>query len=117
MKEQLSSLFIVYFSKGSVEGDDFSSEILFSYSSNILFKFVRTSVISLPSARESLDQKRDKVHGNYFSNLSATLDTLFSYRFTNSCYPWDHPDCEHAFLAQDHHKEGVIEGQFIRKSK
>ena len=73
--------------------------------------------VSLPSARESLDQKRDKVHGNYFSNLSATLDTLFSYRFTNSCYPWDHPDCEHAFLAQDHHKEGVIEGQFIRKSK
>ena len=73
--------------------------------------------VSLPSARESLEQKRDKVHGTYFSNLSETLDTLFSYRFTNSCYPWDHPDCEHAFLAQDHHKEGVIEGQFIRKSK
>ena len=73
--------------------------------------------VSLPSARESLEQKRDKVHGTYFSNLSETLDTLYSYRFTNSCYPWDHPDCEHAFLAQDHHKEGVIEGQFIRKSK
>ena len=72
--------------------------------------------VSLPSARETLEQKREKVHGTYFSNLSETLDTLFSYRFTNSCYPWDHPDCEHAFLAQDHHKEGVIEGQFIRKS-
>ena len=73
--------------------------------------------VSLPSARESLDQKRDKVHKIYFASLSEHLDKLFAYRFKNSCYPWDNPNCEHAFLAQDHHKEGVIEGQFIRKSK
>ena len=73
--------------------------------------------VSLPSARESLDQKRDKVHEIYFASLSEHLDKLFAYRFKNSCYPWDNPNCEHAFLAQDHHKEGVVEGQFIRKSK
>ena len=73
--------------------------------------------VSLPSARETLEEKREKVHGTYLANLSETLDKLFAYRFKNSCYPWDNPNCEHAFLAQDHHKEGVIEGEFIRKSK
>ena len=39
--------------------------------------------VSLPSARETLEQKREKVHGTYLANLSETLDKLFAYRFKN----------------------------------
>ena len=42
------SLFVVYSSKSSVEGEDFSFESILAISSNVLFKFVRTSVILLP---------------------------------------------------------------------
>ena len=42
------------------------------------------------------------------------LDKVFVYKVNNGCYPWQHKT-KHAFLAQDHHQEGVQEGQFIRK--
>ena len=46
--KQLFCLFVIYFSKSCVEGDDFSSERVFSNFSNISFKIVRASIISLP---------------------------------------------------------------------
>ena len=69
--------------------------------------------VALPSRIESLDVKREKVHSVAFANLESTLDKVFIYKVTNGCYPWKHKNCKHAFLAQDHHKEGVQEGQFI----
>lgn len=71
--------------------------------------------VALPSKVESLDVKRGKVHSVALKNLSTSLDKIFMYKVTNNCYPWEHKSCKHAFLAQDHHLEGVQEGQFIRK--
>ena len=72
------------------------------------------SSVSLPSRTESLSVKRDKVHDVAMSTLADTLDKVFMYKVANSCYPWQHKNCSHAFLAQDHHMEGVKEGEFIR---
>ncbi len=71
--------------------------------------------VSLPSKVESLSVKREKVHGTYLQNLADNLDLVFMYKVKNGCYAFQHPKCNHAFLAQDHHQEGVQEGQFIRK--
>jgi hypothetical protein len=70
--------------------------------------------VSLPSRTESLSVKRDKVHGVALNTLATTLDKVFMYKVANGCYPWQHRNCDHAFLAQDHHMEGVKEGEFIR---
>ena len=72
------------------------------------------SSVSLPSRVESLEVKREKVHGVALNNLGECLDKVFMYKVANGCYPWQHKKCQHAFLAQDHHKEGVQEGEFIR---
>ena len=72
--------------------------------------------VSLPSKVESLSVKREKVHGTFLQNLADNLDEVFTYKIKNGCYAFQHPNCDHAFLAQDHHKEGVQEGEFIRKS-
>lgn len=70
--------------------------------------------VSKPSRVESLEVKREKVHTVVLPTLSETLDKVFMYKVANGCYPWQHKKCQHAFLAQDHHQEGVQEGQFIR---
>ena len=72
--------------------------------------------VALPSKTESLSVKRDKVHDVFLTNLSQNLDSVFMYKVKNGCYAWEHQNCDHAFLAQDHHMEGVQEGEFIRKS-
>jgi len=71
--------------------------------------------VALPSRVESLDVKREKVHTVVLPGLSESLDKVFMYKVANGCYPWQHKKCQHAFLAQDHHTEGVQEGMFIRK--
>ncbi len=69
--------------------------------------------VSLPSRVESLDVKRAKVHGVSMEALYDVLDRIRIYHAVNGHYPTQHPNCKHAFLAQDHHTEGVQEGQFI----
>ena len=69
--------------------------------------------VGLPSRIESLDVKREKVHSVFLSNLESALDKVFMYKVANGCYPWKHSKCQHAFLAQDHHKEEVQSGEFI----
>ena len=71
--------------------------------------------VSLPSKTESLSVKREKVHDVFLTNLADSLDKIFMYKVKNGCYAFQHRNCNHAFLAQDHHQEGVQEGQFIRK--
>ena len=72
--------------------------------------------VGMPSARESLKVKREKVHTIVLPSLSDQLDKVFIYKVANGCYPWQHSNCDHAFLAQDNHQEDVQEGEFIRKS-
>jgi hypothetical protein len=69
--------------------------------------------VQLPSRVESLDVKREKVHSVFLDTLATSLDKVFMYKVANGCYPWQHKNCKHAFLAQDHHQEGVQEGEFI----
>ena len=71
--------------------------------------------VSLPSKVESLSVKREKVHDVFLTNLADSLDKIFMYKVKNGCYAFQHRNCNHAFLAQDHHTEGVQEGQFILK--
>ena len=76
--------------------------------------------VDTPSRVESLEVKRGKVHSVLLENLSEMVDKLVEYKFGkmgqmgNGCYPWQHKNCQHAFLAQDFHKEDVAAGQFIR---
>ena len=70
--------------------------------------------VALPSKVEPLSVKREKVHETYLQNLADNLDEVFHYKIKNGCYAFQHPKCTHVFLAQDHHKEGVQEGEFIR---
>jgi hypothetical protein len=69
--------------------------------------------VGLPSRVESLDVKRKKVHEVALTNLGNSLDKVFMYKVANGCYPWQHRNCKHAFLAQDHHQEDVQGGQFV----
>jgi hypothetical protein len=69
--------------------------------------------VSLPSRVESLDIKRKKVHNVALQNLAENLDKIRIYHAVNGFYPFQHPKCQHAFLAQDHHQEDVQAGQFI----
>jgi hypothetical protein len=71
--------------------------------------------VSLPSRVESLDVKRKKVHDVALQYLAENLDKIRIYHAVNGFYPFQHPKCQHAFLAQDHHQEDVQAGQFIRK--
>lgn len=70
--------------------------------------------VSLPSRVESLDVKRQKVHDVALKNLGTSLDRVFMYKVANGCYPWQHRNCKHSFLAQDHHQEDVQGAQFVR---
>ena len=72
--------------------------------------------VPLPSRTESLNIKRGKVHDVFLNNLADILDENSIYKLKNGCYAFQHPNCDHAFLAQDHHTEGVSEGEFIKKS-
>ena len=62
---------------------------------------------------KELDRRRKKFINEDLVSLSNTLDDLQEYKGRMRCYPWEHPDCEHAFLAQDHHQEYPEDGQFI----
>lgn len=72
--------------------------------------------VPLPSRTESLNIKREKVHGTFLQNLADNLDEVFTYKIKNGCYAFQHPNCDHVFLAQDHENEDVNAGEFIRKS-
>ena len=69
--------------------------------------------VGLPSKVEDLSTKRNKVHNVYFNRLGVDCRKLFHYFVSNGCLPWEHKNCEHAYLAQEI-SEGVEEGKFIR---
>ena len=69
--------------------------------------------VGLPSKVEDLSTKRNKVHNVYFPRLSKDCRDLFHYYVANGCFPWEHKNCQHAYLAQEV-SEGVEEGKFIR---
>jgi len=71
--------------------------------------------VGTPTRVESLEVKRSKVHTVVLPQLAEDLDKLAIYKVVNGCYPWEHKNCQHAYLAQDFHQEDVISGQFIRK--
>ena len=68
--------------------------------------------VGLPSKVEDLSTKSNKVHNVYFPRLSKDCRDLFHYYVANGCFPWEHKNCQHAYLAQEV-SEGVEEGKFI----
>ena len=70
--------------------------------------------VGVPTKKQSLDHKRKLVKSNKFKEMSKTADNLRIYHAHHGHYQWEHPDCEHAFLAQDRENEDVDGGQFIR---
>ena len=70
------------------------------------------SSTSLPSGKQTLQDKRENSL-IFFKNIGSRLDKLFMYKISNNCYPWEHINCQHAWLAQDHNTEDVKGGQFI----
>ena len=70
--------------------------------------------VEIPSSQQSLDVKRNNIHTYFLPNLSKELDELFKYKIEYGCYAWDHPNCQHAFPAQDHIDEHPKDYEFIR---
>jgi len=69
--------------------------------------------VTTPSIKQSLNDKRNNVHDYFLTQLSSYIDALTIYKVKHKCYPYEHPDCRHAFPAQDHMQEDVEGGQFI----
>ena len=70
--------------------------------------------VELPSTQQPLDYKRDNVHTYSLPTLSKEIDELSKYKIEYGCYAWDHPNCQHAFPAQDHVDENPEDYEFIR---
>jgi|TARA_R100000030_G_scaffold66914_1_gene50996 hypothetical protein len=69
--------------------------------------------VTTPSNKHPLIKKRKDIHEYHLKQLSSKIDKLGIYKFRHGCYPWEHPDCRHAFPAQDHMQEDVNGGEFI----
>lgn len=61
--------------------------------------------VEKPSRTESLQTKREKVFDTMLKNTKDDIDTLMMYKFQKGYYPWDNPECQHTFVAQDTHNE------------
>lgn len=64
-----------------------------------------TFSVDKPTRNESIDTKRSKVMETAIKNTSDDLFTIMSYKMQHGYYPWDHPGCQHMFVAQDTHNE------------
>ena len=61
-----------------------------------------------------LDRRRKKfIEEDLYKDLTTTLDDIFEYKVRMGCYGYQHPKCQHSFLAQDHYQEYPEDGQFI----
>ena len=70
--------------------------------------------VEIPSSQQPLEIKRNNVHDYFLPNLKKELNKLFKYKVDHECYPWEHPNCQHAFPAQDHTDENPEDHEFIR---
>ena len=62
--------------------------------------------VKVPTGKETLDTKREKVFSTYLPRLEERI--LFMTGLTEmhrALFPWNHPDAEHRFVAQDNNKE------------
>ena len=71
--------------------------------------------VDISNCKDSNDlkKKRKKVIEEELKTVADKLDDLYEFRFRMGYYSFMSPDCQHAFLAQDHQQEYPEDGQFI----
>jgi hypothetical protein len=73
----------------------------------------------VPSNNQTLAQKRESGNKLVSEEVASVVDQLVEYKYGKAGqigmghYPWQHPDCVHAWMAQDCENEDVKGGQFI----
>ena len=62
--------------------------------------------VEVPTGKETLDSKREKVFSTWLPRLEDKLMNLSGQtEMHRANFPWNHPDAEHRFVAQDNNKE------------
>tara|TARA_Y100001951_G_C11260195_1_gene252018 strand:+ start:78 stop:1154 length:1077 start_codon:yes stop_codon:yes gene_type:complete len=67
---------------------------------NIIFS------VTVPKGKETLDSKREKVFSTFIPSVEDRIMTTMGLgEMHRATFPWNHPDAEHRFVAQDNNKE------------
>ena len=67
---------------------------------NIIFS------VTVPKGKETLDSKREKVFSSFIPSVEDRMMTTMGLgEMHRATFPWNHPDAEHRFVAQDNNKE------------
>jgi len=62
--------------------------------------------VDVPTGKETLDSKREKVFSSWLPRLEDKLMNISGQtEMHRASFPWNHPDAEHRFVAQDNNKE------------
>ena len=62
--------------------------------------------VTVPKGKETLDSKREKVFSTFIPSVEdRMMITMGLGERHRDMFPWNHPDAEHRFVAQDNNKE------------
>ena len=62
--------------------------------------------VTVPKGKETLDSKREKVFSTFIPSVEDRIMTTMGLgEIHRDMFPWNHPDAEHRFVAQDNNKE------------
>ena len=62
--------------------------------------------VTVPKGKETLDSKREKVFSTFIASVEdRMMITMGLGERHRDMFPWNHPDAEHRFVAQDNNKE------------
>ena len=62
--------------------------------------------VTVPKGKETLDSKREKVFSSFIPSVEdRIMTTMVLGEIHRDMFPWNHPDAEHRFVAQDNNKE------------
>ena len=62
--------------------------------------------VTVPKGKETLDSKREKVFSSFIPSVEDRIMTTMGLgEMHRAMFPWNHPDAEHRFVAQDNNKE------------
>ena len=62
--------------------------------------------VDVPTGKETLDSKREKVFSTFIPSVEDRIMTTMGLgEMHRATFPWNHPDAEHRFVAQNNNKE------------
>tara|TARA_B100001173_G_scaffold40582_1_gene31461 strand:- start:76 stop:1158 length:1083 start_codon:yes stop_codon:yes gene_type:complete len=71
--------------------------------------------VTVPKGKETLDSKREKVFSTFLPSVEDRIMTMTGLsEIHRDMFPWNHPDAEHRFVAQDNRKNKEKPGVLIK---